>query len=211
MRVRKNKAEEVEKSIRSIIRLLERVISNPSTFIDNRLIRDALTAQKRLAGLTYLEDTGLEPIEITPLSLTTLKAKVSTLSDGFDFESLNRLRIQAVDAIALAQVTSGNRSAVDPDAPLSPPKLPAKDKLQQEINFLRDTLEKQREANFRILQTLNHAISAIDTIKTISDKDLRLHKADLEIDNIKKTLFLNDYPFNNTQRIATIVPIKPES
>lgn len=131
MRVRKNKAEEVEKSIRSIIRLLERVISNPSTFIDNRLIRDALTAQKRLAGLTYLEDTGLEPIEITPLSLTTLKAKVSTLSDGFDFESLNRLRIQAVDAIALAQVTSGNRSAVDPDAPLSPPKLPAKDKLQQ--------------------------------------------------------------------------------
>jgi hypothetical protein len=211
MRVRKNKAEQVEKSIRSIIRLLECVISQPSAFVDNRLIRDALTSQKRLAGLTYSDDSGLEPIEVTPLSLTTLKSKVSSLSDGFDFESLNRLRTQALDAITLAGVTSINQSAVNPSAPHSQPKLTTKENLQREINSLRDTLEKHREANFRLLQTLNRSISAIETIKGVSDKDLRLHKAAQEIDSIKKTLLLNDYPFNSTQRTATIVSIKPES
>lgn len=206
MRVRKNKAAQVEKSIRSIIRLLQIIISQPSAFINNRLIRDALTSQKRLAGLTYSEDIGSEPIRVTPLSLTTLKSKISNLSDGFDFKSLDNLRIQAVDAIALAEVCSD----LNPGDPLSTPKLSTKEKLQQEVHSLRDALEKQREANFRLLQTLNRSISAIENIKGVSDKDLRLRKADLEIDSIKKTLLLNDYPFNSTQRIAAIVPIKPE-
>ncbi|UVL05979.1 hypothetical protein [Pseudomonas sp. B21-047] len=207
MKINKNKSGQIKTSIISTIRLLNRIIDHPSEFSENETIRDALKSQGALAGLTY---TDIEnAIQIAPLSITTLKAKVTTHSGGFDFNSYDHLRKQALDSLTLLDANLA--SDVDPNLSNDQPIIPSKVKLTNQIAVLESRLEKHREANFRLLQALNRAVTALENTSKTDDSRLRQKIARDEISSIAKTLLFNDHPFNKLHNPISIAPLHPES
>ncbi|MBH3389419.1 hypothetical protein I5S62_09825 [Pseudomonas putida] len=207
MRVNKNKSGQIETSIRSIVKLLSRVIDHPSEFSANEIVRNALKSQGALAGLSFTDEKNA--IQIAPLSITTLKAKVTTYSGGFDFNSFDRLRKQALESLVL--LDANLTTTVEPNLSYGQPLTTSKVKLTNQIAVLESRLEKHREANFRLLQALNRAVTALENTSKTDDSKLRQKIARDEISNIAKTLLFNDHPFNKLHHSITIIPLHPES
>jgi hypothetical protein len=197
MRERKNKSIKITDSILARIELLERIISSPKKFIDDNVIKQALKSQRGLALLSYTVDieTGRS---IFPMSITTLKARISTVSDGFNWESFDKLRVQALGSI-------NSYSHSDIQSPTQT-KLALKDQLKD----LNNELENQREINLRLIQALTKSVAEIETVRSTNKEDLRTKRARDAIESINQILGLNDFPFNRVERPAIIITLKSD-
>lgn len=136
---------------------------------------------------------------IKPLSITTLKAKISTISEGLTWETFDQLRTQALDAVehATEHKTQGQKET----------KIGLKDSLAN-ANY---NLEKQREINFRLLQAIGQAVTALEGISSISDGDLRAKRARDATEMILRCLSLNEFPFNKVERTATLLTLHQDN
>ncbi|MHA6234050.1 hypothetical protein [Pseudomonas fluorescens group sp. PF-69] len=198
MRQKINKSKQIEDSILATIKLLEITITTPNQFIDHTIIRHALKSQGGVASLEYTFDADDTSYCIKPLSITTLKSKISTISEGLTWETFDQLRVQAHDAIehAAEKKTQGQKET--------------KIGLKESLADAGENLEKQREINFRLLQAIGQAVTALESISSTSDGDLRVKRARDAIEMILRCLSLNEFPFNKVERTASILTLHQE-
>ncbi|WP_426234784.1 hypothetical protein [Pseudomonas sp. TWP3-2] len=199
MRPLKNKAQQIETSIASLIILFEKIITAPKDYVNDQTIRNALKSQGGIAKLHLTSGSGATLMSISPMSLTTLKSKISTVSDGQTFESFDRMRIQALDALDHASLIKDE------------PKKQTKIGIRRELEQMKIQLEQHRETNFRLLQALSRALAAIESVRNITDFDLRAKRARDESDTIAKILTLNEYPFNKVERPAIVLALNTDA
>lgn len=199
MRKKINKSKQIDDSILAIIKLLESTITAPEKFIDDTIIRHALKSQGKIASLDYVFYADDTSYCIKPLSITTLKAKISTISEGLTWETFDQLRVQALDAVehATEHKKQGQKKT--------------KIGLKQSLVNANDNLEKQREINFRLLQAIGQAITALEGISSISDGDLRAKRARDATEMILRCLSLNEFPFNKVERTATLLTLHQDN
>lgn len=198
MREIKNKSQQIAESILARISLLEHILATPKEFVNDEVIRKALKSQGGLSNLNYTFGTNDLFFKIYPISITTLKAKVSTVSEGLTWETFDALRVQALDVIEYAA-----RKAND-----SPKQ--TKLGMKEALETLETELENQREINFRLIHALTRAVGEIESIQSTTKADLRAKRARDAIEIINKILGLNDYPFNNIEHKTTIVRLRPD-
>lgn len=198
MRKKKNKSETVVDSILARIKLLESILQSPKSYTSDKTIIKALSSQGSLASLTHTFMSNNEKFTIVPLSVTTLKAKISTVSDGLTWESFDALRLQARDSIIQAVRTNNS--------------LPKQTKLglKESLAHAEAELEKQREINFRLIQAISKTVGSIRDSLSITKTELRAKHAENTIQTIYMVLGLNDFPFNKAERSAVILPITPD-
>ncbi|MDZ5436773.1 hypothetical protein T3H00_29480 [Pseudomonas fluorescens] len=198
MREKKNKSKAVVDSILARISLLESILQSPKTYISDENIIRALSSQGSLASLTHTFMSNEETFTILPLSVTTLKAKISTVSDGLTWESFDALRLQARDCILQAARTSDS--------------LPKQTKLglKESLANAEAELENQREINFRLIQAISKTVGSIRDSLSITKAELRAKHAEETIQTIYKVLGLNDFPFNKADRSAVILALTPD-
>ncbi|ANY86224.1 hypothetical protein IEC33019_0640 [Pseudomonas putida] len=198
MRRKTNKSKQIEDSIIALIKLFESAIADPKRFFDNAVICNALKSQGGVASLNHTFEDDNITYCIKPLSITTLKAKMSTLSDGFTWETFDKLRIQAHDAIEHAHVQKAQDQKT------------TKIGLKESLSIAELHLERQREMNFRILQAVGQALTILDGVVSIADEELRAKRTRDAKEIIYKCLSLNEFPFNKIDRTATIVTLHPD-
>ena len=198
MREKKNKSNLVIASILGRISLLESILQNPKSYTSDANIIKALSSQGSLASLSYTFTSHDKTLTILPLSVTTLKAKISTVSDGLTWESFDSLRLQARECILEAARISDS--------------LPKQTKLglKKSLAHAESELENQREINFRLVQALSKTVGSIRDSLGITKADLRAKHAEEVIETIYMILGLNDYPFNKVGRSAVILPLTPD-
>lgn len=197
MRKAKNKSKQVADSILARIKLLERIIATPKDFLTDSTLKSALHSQASFASLSY--EFGTQDSEkITPLSITTLKAKTSTISEGFSWDGFERLRLQALESL--------DRAPQSEDSSTKQSKVG----LQQQIIDIKLQLERQQETNIRLIQALTRAVNEIGTVSNTNKAELRSKRARDAVDAINETLGLNDFPFNRADRPAVVLKIVPE-
>lgn len=199
MRKKINKSKQIEDSILAIIKLLESTITAPDKFIDDTIIRHALKSQGKIASLDYVFYADDTSYCIKPLSITTLKAKISTISEGLTWETFDQLRVQALDAVehATEHKNQGQKET--------------KIGLKQSLANANDSLEKQREINFRLLQAIGQAVTALEGLSSISDSDLRAKRTRDATEMILRCLSLNEFPFNKVERTATLLTLHQDN
>lgn len=198
MREKKNKSKKVVDSILARISLLESILQSPKSYISDENIIKALSSQGSLASLTHIFKSNEETFTILPLSVTTLKAKISTVSDGLTWESFDALRLQARDCILQAARTSNS--------------LPKQTKLglKESLAHAKAELENQREINFRLIQAISKTVGSIRDSLSITKAELRAKHAEETIQTIYMVLGLNDFPFNKAERSAVILALTPD-
>lgn len=199
MRKKINKSKQIEDSILAIIKLLESTITAPDKFIDDTIIRHALKSQGKIASLDYVFYADDTSYCIKPLSITTLKAKISTISEGLTWETFDQLRVQALDAVEHA---TEHKNQGQKETKIS---------LKQSLANANDSLEKQREINFRLLQAIGQAVTALEGLSSISDSDLRAKRTRDATEMILRCLSLNEFPFNKVERTATLLTLHQDN
>ncbi|WP_447903399.1 hypothetical protein [Pseudomonas serbica] len=198
MREKKNKSKTVVDSIIARISLLEAIVQSPKTYISEENIIKALSSQGSLASLTHTFMSNEKTFTILPLSVTTLKAKISTVSDGLTWESFDALRLQARDCILQAARTND-----------SSPKQ-TKLGLKESLANVETELENQREINFRLIQAISKTVGSIRDSLSITKAELRAKHAEETIQTIYMILGLNDFPFNKADRSTVILTLNPD-
>jgi hypothetical protein len=198
MRLNKNKTLHIERSILCMIALFETILKFPNDFIENEIVRSALKSQGGIASLNYTLDIGDNSLIISAMSLTTLKAKISTVSEGLTWKSFDDLRTQAYEAVEYAahkNDTTSKQTKLD---------------LKETLLAAETEIQKLREINLKLIQALTQAVSNFEGIRCTSNEDLRAKKAKDATEAINKILGLNDFPFNKLNRPAAILSLHPE-
>ncbi|MNG03531.1 hypothetical protein D3C84_866170 [compost metagenome] len=133
------------------------------------------------------------------MSITTLKAKISTVSEGFTWESFDKLRMQALNSIN-----------IPPHVDITSPKQ-TKLGLKDQLTTLKTELENQREINLRLIQALTKCVAEFETVRSTNKEDLRSKRAREAIETINQILGLNDFPFNKVERPVVILTLKSDT
>jgi hypothetical protein len=198
MRALKNKTEQIEKTIRGLVILIKCVLDNPRNFVDNQLIKTALKSQGKLCALDYKFMHDGDSIEITPISLTTLKSKLTTLSEGYSYASFDKLRLEAFDR--LERAIHQNHQ----------PSKQTKSGLELKILELQNDLIKHKEMNMHLLQALLFCDTAIESIDLASNEKVKHKKAREARETLRRILTLNEYPFDQLPRLTELMTRTPK-
>jgi hypothetical protein len=193
MRTCKNKTHQIATSIQSMIKLLRYVLTHPERFTEDEHVRSALKSQGALSSLTYLANFESESIAITPISLTTLKSKVYSITGDISFELLNKMRLEALSKLQHYEVLNSQKNRR------------SKQFLSEKMTQLESDLNALRESNFHILQALLFAMNAIDSIGQSGTNALREKRTKDAKETIRKILTLNTYPFDSLNQNSFLI------
>ncbi|UZM16206.1 hypothetical protein LZV00_11045 [Pseudomonas kielensis] len=185
MRNCKNKAHQIATSIQSMVKLIRHILTHPEHFTEDEHVRSALKSQGALSSLTYLAEFESESIAITPVSLTTLKSKIYSITGDVSFELLDKMRLEALSKLQRCEALGGQKNRR------------SKQFFAKRITQLELDLNTLRENNLHILQALLFAMNAIDSIGQSETNSLRKKRTKDAKETIQKILTLNTYPFDN--------------
>lgn len=189
---KKNISQTIQNSISSLGTLLNTILKHPEQYAENHYIRKSLNSQRGMASIDYDSNMDDIIIKIRPMSLTSLKSKISIYNQNMSFELLNSLRLEACEAIDRAKLRDKTQ------------KKPTKTGLQEQIKSLQADLELQREANFHLLQALSLAMSSIDNIQNEPNQKLRNKFGKDATDSILKILTLKPQQLTTQQSTSNI-------
>lgn len=167
-------------AVREIMLLITR---HPEQFCEDESLQKALKSQGGIAKLEYEATVGQKVVQKSPMSLNTLKHYADELFDE-GFEGLNNLRLKAREAIQ-THIHRARR-----------PDSRSRTGLQFKVKELEEELEKQRSANFILLQAINSAMGSIKGVRDASDADIRGKRAKDGLDRIRAIASLNPHPFD---------------
>ncbi|MCK0550083.1 hypothetical protein [Pseudomonas syringae] len=151
-------------SIENARKLLLAVISTPSKYLENSVVREALISQASLAKLELLTTVEGETLQILPLSLNTFKQRSEERLPG-GFDAIDRLRKNAVLAIKKEEgkpLPKNNRT---------------REALLEQLAEANLNLDIHKRANLILLQTLSDVRSKLDGVVSAPDEATRKIRA----------------------------------
>ena len=185
MRPYKNKTHQIATSIQSMIKLLRCILTHPEQFVEDKQVRLALKSQGALSSLTYTANFESESIAITPVSLTTLKSKVYSITGDISFDLLDKMRLEALSKLQRSEAFGSQKNRR------------SKQFITEKIKQLETDLNTLRESNFHMLQALIFAMNAIDSVGQAETNSLRTKRTKDAKETMQKILTLNTYPFDS--------------
>jgi hypothetical protein len=175
--------------------LLRKIQLTPSGYLNDSQIQMALKRQGTLAALSHSWRTDDIEISSTPMSLNTLKHYCDLNITG-GFKKFDSLRKEALEALTVAKTRSKNSNKRTLTG------------MNFRIHELEDTIEKTRKANFILLQALSQSISAINSIRNASTKQLQDKRADEYLKTIRAIVSMNSAPYDVIPENPNITPIR---
>jgi hypothetical protein len=188
-----SKKEQIGQSIISIFILLKKIQTNPENYFENEAITKSLRNQSNLCKLyyTFMSD-GCEH-HIFPLSLNTIKHKLSNSDIPGTFEELNTLRLLALDSIRNYR------------SPQKNVKKRNKSGLEDTIRELNASVASLHSTNMVLLQAIVTSINDLKTIKDTPNTGLRQKRIDDALQRITLILSINPTPYND---VTSAYPLK---
>lgn len=190
------KRELIDRSICNIFRLLSDIIDHPGSHAEDQHVINALRSQGRLSSLALEFTIDNERLTINPISLNTLKNRLTASAPPNNFECLNQLRNHA--QIALSRY--GKEKS-------SPPKRSSAALLEQVAN-LKSSISSLQAANMILLQALEVNRRDLLTISNTANTSLRQKRIDDAISRMIYILGLTPPPFAKLKTVSPTSPLK---
>ncbi|MBD9504601.1 hypothetical protein IB256_27735 [Pseudomonas sp. PDM17] len=181
-------------TVRRLYELLRDIAINPRRHIEDNKIREALKRQSALAELDHFWIADGVEVSTTPMSLNTLKHYCDLHIDG-GFKKFDSLRKDALEALTVAKTRSNTSN-----------KRTFKG-INLRVIELEETIDKTRKANFILLQALSQSISAINSIRSASTKQIQDKRADEYIKTVRAIVSLNSAPYDVISDATNVTPI----
>lgn len=179
------KRELIDHSIENIFKLLADIARSPGSYVDNEKILNALKSQGSLCALDLDFSVQDKQLTIRPISLNTLKKRLSDNSSDRNFQRLNKLRLQTQAAIR-------NFSEE-----LTAPKKAVRSALEDKIDELKASVATLHAVNMVLVQALEVNRRDLITISDTANIGLRQKRISDAINRIVKILGLNPPPFDD--------------
>lgn len=180
-----SKRQLIDQTIENIFKLLIEVGSYPGKYVDMEIILIALKSQGSLCSLDIEFTIGNEQLIIRPISLNTLKKRLTEKVFDRDFHHLDKLRILALDA------TRRFGKA------LAPPKKRTLSVLQDQVEKLKGSIATLHAVNMVLVQALEINRRDLITIADTPGTGLRQKRINDAINRVIKILGLNPAPFDD--------------
>jgi len=188
-----------QKPIDGVIALkdfLTDVSANPVGYAENKDLLSDLKDQRRTAGLNVEFFVKNNYRRTTPMSLNTLKNYSNEIFDD-GFEMINKLRINALDAINLFLVKE------------NAPNKRTKTGLQKKVSELEHLLEEHRKSNLVLLQGVASALQSLRNIMSASKIEAKDKLCSDSIERLKAIVSINPTPYDNIDNnIVNINPLR---
>ncbi len=179
------KRELIDRSIDGIFSLLYEITREPGKYVGNEQIVEALKSQGNLCALDMESPIKDEPWCIQPISLNTLKKRLSENGPDRDFALLDKLRVHAQQAIFKF------------DDKLIKPKSRSRTALEDQILDLKASVSSLQAVNMVLVQALEVNRRDLITLLGVTNTGLRQSKTQKAIDRIIKILSINPAPFDD--------------
>ena len=180
-----SKRELIDRSIDGIFALLYEITRTPASYIGNERIIEALKSQGNLCTLDLESEIQGKPLRIQPISLNTLKKRLSGNGPDQDFVLLDKLRGHAQQAI------------LGVNAKQAVPKKRSVSALEDKIAELEASISSLHAVNMVLVQALEINRRDLISLLGITNTGLRQSKTQKAIDRIVKILSINPAPFDD--------------
>nr|ACP17949.1 hypothetical protein [Pseudomonas nitroreducens] len=180
------KRELIDESIGNILKLLSDIVQSPGDYVENEQILSALKSQGGLCALDLKLSIRNTQLRIIPISLNTLKKRLSDKQSDISFNHLDKLRMQALAAI--------RKFSNEPTTP----KKRTRSALEDQIEELKASVTTLHSVNMVLVQALEVNRRDLITISETSNTGLRQKRINDAINRIIKILGLNPAPFDDT-------------
>lgn len=199
-----SKRELIDQSIENIFNLLKDIGHSPGNYVDNEQILNALKSQGSLCALNLEFSILDKPLAIRPISLNTLKKKLSDNYSDKSFQHLDKLRMQA--QVAIRKFSEE----------LTTPKKRVRAALQDQIEELKTSVDTLHAVNMVLVQALEVNRRDLITISDTANTGLRQKRINDAINRIIKILGLNPPPFDDVtilsmNKYLQLVPSEKEN
>lgn len=185
-----SKRDQIDQSIENIFKLLIEVGSSPGNYVEAKHIVTALKSQGSLCSLDIEFSIGNEQLIIRPISLNTLKNRLSENGLDRDFNHLDKLRIHALDATR--RITEE----------LAAPKKRTRTALKDQVELLKSSIATLHAVNMVLVQALEINRRDLITISDTTSNGLRQKRISDAINRIIKILGLNPAPFDDVSVLS---------
>lgn len=180
-----SKRELIDRSIEGIFALLYEIARTPASYVGNERIIEALKSQGNLCTLVMESEIQGKPLRIQPISLNTLKKRLSDNGPDRDFALLDKLRVHAQQAIL---------GVNDKQAE---PKKRSLNGLEDQIADLEESVASLHAVNMVLVQALEVNRRDLISLLSMTNAGLRQSKTQKAIDRIIKILSINPAPFDD--------------
>lgn len=186
-----------QKSIDGVIALkdfLNDVSANPGIYADNKELLSDLKDQRRTASLDIEFFVDSKSRRTSPMSINTLKKYSNEIFDN-GFELINKLRINALDAI--------NHYLEKEKAPNKRTKAG----LQKKVSELEQLLEEHRKVNLILLQSVASALQSFKNIMSTKKIEAKDKLCSDSAERLRAIISINPAPYNYVH--DNVVKISP--
>lgn len=184
----------IDRSICNIFRLLSDIIDHPGSYVEDQQVISALRSQGRLSSLALEFTIDNERLTINPISLNTLKKRLTESTPQNNFESLNQLRIHAKIALSRCGKEKPRYSKRSLAA------------LIDQVANLKSSISSLQAVNMVLLQVLEVNRRDLLTISNTANESLRQKRIDDALSRMIRILGLNPPPF---AKLKTVPPTSP--
>lgn len=189
-----SKRDLINQSIENIFKLLTDIVCSPRNYVQNKQILIGLKSQGSLCALDLELSIQNKHFKIRPVSLNTLKKRLSENHSESNFHKLDKLRVQAQEAI---QKFSEEQNT---------PNKKSHSALKDQIGELKSSVAMLHAVNMVLVQALEVNRRDLITISDTTNTGLRQRRINDAINRIVKILGLNPAPFDE----VTILPMKAQ-
>ena len=189
-----SKRDLINQSIENIFKLLTDIVHSPGNYVHSEQILIGLKSQGSLCALDLEISIQNKQFTIRPVSLNTLKKRLSEDHSDNNFHKLNKLRVQAQEAI---RKLSEERTT---------PKKRSHSALKDQIGKLKASVTMLHAVNMVLVQALEVNRRDLITISDTANTGLRQRRINDAINRIVKILGLNPAPFDD----VTILSMKTQ-
>ncbi|WP_371229681.1 hypothetical protein ACAW63_24240 [Pseudomonas sp. QE6] len=175
----------INNSIINILELLEDIERSPGNYINNAQILNALKSQGGICALNLDLFILNKQIAIRPISLNTLKKRLSDNHSDTNFQRFNRLRLQA--QMAMKKLSEE----------LIAPKKTARSAMKDQIEELKASVATLHAVNMVLIQALEVNRRDLITISDTANTGLRQKRINDAINRMINILSLNPPPFDD--------------
>ncbi|WP_028627169.1 hypothetical protein [Metapseudomonas resinovorans] len=185
------KRELIDQSIGNIFKLLTDILCSPGSYVDNEQILYALKSQGRLCALNLEFAVQDKQFAIRPISLNTLKKRLSDNYSDRNFQQLDKLRLQAQMAIRKYSEE------------LTAPQKTARSALEDQVEELKASVATLHAVNMVLIQALEVNRRDLITIFDTANTGLRQKRVNDAINRIVRILGMNPPPFDDVTLLST--------
>lgn len=180
-----SKRELIDRSIDGMFSLLYEIIRNPVNYAGNEQILEALKSQGNMCALDIESAVQDKLLRIQPISLNTLKKRLSENGPDRDFKLLDKLRAHAQQSI----LNLNDRH--------EEPKKRSRTALEDQIVDLKASVSSLHAVNMVLVQALEVNRRDLITLLAVTNTGLRQSKTRKAIDRIIKILSINPAPYDD--------------